>query len=85
MVLDECSLFLCRSQDSPWDEKVQTKEQIEREEQQISALVMKLGMDHWTMVVMLGYLKTRLVMVVVEKLVNDEESRPVSAGKKMSC
>ena len=34
------------------------------------------------MVVMLGYLKTRLVVVVVEKLVNDQESRPVSAARK---
>ena len=35
------------------------------------------------MVVMLGsYLKTRLVVVVVEKLVYDQESRPVSAARK---
>ena len=31
---------------------------------------------------MLGYLKTRLVVVVVEKLVYDQESRPVSAARK---
>ena len=37
------------------------------------------------MVVMLGYLKTGLVMVVVEKLVDDEESRPVSAARKQTA
>ena len=32
---------------------------------------------------MLGYLKTGLVMVVVEELVNDEESCPVGAERNV--
>ena len=39
----------------------------------------------WTTVMMLGYLKTGLVMVVVEELVDDEESRPVSAARKQTA
>ena len=32
-----------------------------------------------------GYLKTRLVMVVVKKLVDDQKSRPVGAARKCVC